>query len=351
MNLVIDYFRELGRAAAAGWNRFWFAPTDVATLGLMRILVGSMLVYTHLVWMKELDTFVAVDGLIPRASVDAFYGERGAWAFTYLWQCDSPTTLWTVHVSGLVVLGMFTVGLFTRVTSILSFIVTLSYIHRMPGTLFGLDQMNGMLVTYLMLAPSGSAYSVDRWLAARRAGGPLPSALPSTAATVATRLIQLHMCVIYFFAGLGKLQGDSWWGGYALWGAVANLEYQTVDVTWLASWPVLTAVLTEASAYWELMFCVIVWPRLLRPLAMAFAIPLHFGIGIAMGLMTFGLIMPVGVMAFASPALVRRLMDRGETASERAGGTEKSGAGEGSRAAAPIDTPREREPRRSRHAG
>lgn len=309
MNLIADYFRELGRAAVAGWNKFWFAPSDVATLALIRILAGSMLVYTHLVWMKELETFVAVDGLIPRATVEAFYGERMKWAFTYLWQCDSPTTLWAAHIVGLIVLVMFTAGLYTRVTSILSFLITLSYIHRLPGALFGLDQMNGMLVTYLMLAPCGAAYSVDRWLAARRAGHSLPPAAPTTSTTIATRLIQLHMCVIYFFAGLGKLQGDSWWAGDALWGAAANLEYQTLDITWLAYCPLLTAFLTQASAYWELAFCVIVWPRLLRPLTMAFAVPLHLGIGIALGLMTFGLIMPVGVMSFTSPWLIRRLIE------------------------------------------
>jgi hypothetical protein len=125
-------------------------------------------------------------------------------------------------------------------------------------------------------------------------------------------LIQLHLCVIYFFAGLGKLQGDSWWAGDALWRAASNLEYQTLDITWLAHWPLLTAFLTQASAYWELTFCVLIWPRLLRPLTMAFAVPLHLGIGIALGLMTFGLIMPVAVLSFAAPWFVRRLLERGE---------------------------------------
>ena len=33
MSLVADYLRELSRAAVDGWNRFWFTPRDVATLG------------------------------------------------------------------------------------------------------------------------------------------------------------------------------------------------------------------------------------------------------------------------------------------------------------------------------
>jgi hypothetical protein len=231
---------------------------------------------------------------------------------SYLWYVESPTVLHGLHYAGLAVLAMFTLGLFTRVTAVLSFVVALTYVNRVPGTLFGLDQINLLLVSYLMLAPSGAAYSLDRKLAERRSGRDLPPAPPSTAANVATRLIQLHMCIIYFFAGLGKLQGDTWWHGDALWGAVTNLEYQTVDLTWLADWPVLTAILSQATAYWELTFCVLIWPRLTRPLVMLLAIPLHLGIGICMGLMTFGLIMPVGVASFIEPWLTRRTLECGE---------------------------------------
>ena len=54
MHVVTDYFRELRQAAVAGWNRFWFAPTDPATLGLIRLFGGAMIFYTHLVWSKDL---------------------------------------------------------------------------------------------------------------------------------------------------------------------------------------------------------------------------------------------------------------------------------------------------------
>jgi hypothetical protein len=322
VNLVAAYFRELFRASVAGWNRFWFTPRDVATLAAIRVAAGAMLFYTHLVWTKELDAFFGADGFVPAAAAESFYeatGTNARYAVSYLWYVDSPVMLRALHYAGLAVLAMFTLGLFTRVTGVLSFIVALSYVNRVPGTLFGLDQINLLLVTYLMLAPCGAAYSLDRRLAARRAGRELPPAAPSTAANVATRLIQLHMCVIYFFAGLGKLQGDTWWHGDALWGAVANLEYQTVDLTWLSEHPVLTAFLTQGTAYWELTFPALIWPRLTRPLVMFVAIPLHLGIGICMGLMTFGLIMPVGVASFVEPWLTRRMLESGETEQGRGG--------------------------------
>jgi hypothetical protein len=318
VKLLVDYLRELWRASIAGWNRFWFTPVDPATLGLLRILAGAMLFYTHLVWGIDLDRFLGADGLIPVASAKSLYGDSFRWAVSLLWYVDSPVALRVVHYGGLIVLAMFTVGLFTRVTSILAFVVALSYVNRVPGALFGLDQINVMLATYLMLGPCGAAYSVDRWRAVRRAGEGGAPVVPSIAANVATRLIQLHMCLIYFFAGLGKLQGDMWWEGTALWGAAFNLEYQTVDLTWLVRHPVFTAVLTQGTAYWEMFFCVLVWPRLLRPLVLFIALPLHLGIGICMGLMTFGLVMPIGLVSFVSPSLVRRLLD-----------CQQAGAGEG----------------------
>ena len=58
MKLITDYLRELGSASLTGWNRFWFSPSDPATLGLIRICTGAMLFYTHLVWSKDLLGFL-----------------------------------------------------------------------------------------------------------------------------------------------------------------------------------------------------------------------------------------------------------------------------------------------------
>ena len=53
------------------------------------------------------------------------------------------------------------------------------------------------------------------------------------------------MCVIYFFAGVSKLQGPSWWDGEAMWRAFANLEYQSLDMTWLAWHPWLVNAMSH----------------------------------------------------------------------------------------------------------
>jgi hypothetical protein len=198
------------------------------------------------------------------------------------------------------------IGLWTRAVSVLAFLFTVSYAYRTPGALFGLDQVNGFLSLYLILGPSGSRFSVDAWRA-KRAGRSLDR--PSVTANIAVRLMQCQLCVLYLFAGLSKLQGQTWWTGQAVWGGVANQEYQTLDLTWLASWPLLVNVLTHATVAWELSYCVLIWNRWTRPLVLLGAIGLHFGIITALGMPTFGLAMLIANLAFVSPKLIRQFCD------------------------------------------
>ncbi|MFI4873767.1 MAG: HTTM domain-containing protein, partial [Blastopirellula sp. JB062] len=233
--MIRDYFKELYGSAVEGWNRFWFTPADPATLGLIRILAGAMLFYTHLVWSLDLNGFMGVDGRFSHELTSRMQGlSPFAWSYLPLID-DSPAMLWTSHIAALVILVMFTLGLYTRTVGVLSFIITLSYAHRAPGALFGLDQINALLVMYLMLGAAGEAYSLDRWLRRRRSMRD-DSPRQSTIANLSIRLIQVHMCVIYLFAGLSKLSGETWWDGSAMWGALANSEYQSLDMTWLAAY-------------------------------------------------------------------------------------------------------------------
>ena len=238
-------------------------------------LAGAMLFYTHLVWSLGLEDFFLPTGWISAEA--ARPGAADPYAWSYFWWINSPDALWAVHIAALVAFAMLTVGLFSRVAAVASFLAAVSYVNRVPGAQFGLDQINVMLAMYLMLGPCGACYSVDRWLARRRRRRALPPVATSVSANLAIRLIQVHMCVIYFFAGLSKLQGETWWRGDALWGAVANLEYQSWDLTWLATWPMLVAVLTHVTVFWELSFCVLVWVPKLRPLVLAMAVPLAHG--------------------------------------------------------------------------
>ncbi len=314
MNIVKDYLRGLYDAAISGWDRFWFTPTDPATYCLIRVFAGLMLLYTHAVWTLDFDAFFGPNPWLPaevisRGEVNELLNlDEGTFRWSHFHWISSPALLWTIHWCALGVLAMFTLGLFSRVTSVLSFLITVSYIHRIPAAQFGLDDINGFLALYLIVGPSGACYSLDRLIARWRSGGKVPPVQSSHAANIGIRLIQLHMCVVYLFAGLAKLQGNSWWNGTAMWLSVANYEYQSIDMTWLASWPTTLNVMTHLAVWWEASYCFLVWPRWTRPIVIALAVPMHLGIACFLGMMTFGLVMLIGNLAFVSPNLVRSVV-------------------------------------------
>ncbi len=316
MQLLRDYFRDLIQTTSANWDRFWFTPADPATIGLLRILVGGMILYTHAVWSLNLNAFFGPHAWLNRDVVGLM--QRDGYQWSYLWLCESPAALWTVHGLALAVCLLFMLGVWTRVTSILTCLITLSYAHRAPEAMYGLDQINGFLslylaVAYLGIEPRGSAYSLDRWMTSRNLPRPLPATSPSITANIATRLIQVHMCVLYLFAGLSKLQGEAWWDGTAIWGAFANLEYQSLDMLWLVHQPWLINLMTHVTVVWEITYIALIWGRLTRPIVLALAIPVHLGICCFLGMMTFGSIMLIANLAFVSPALIRGLLDRNTT--------------------------------------
>ena len=107
------------------------------------------------------------------------------------------------------------------------------------------------------------------------------------------------------FAGCGKLLGSSWWNGEAIWGALANAEYQTVDLTWLAAYPLLINLITHLTLAWEVSYVILVWPLWSRPLVISMALAVHLGIGMTMGMVEFGLIMVTANFIFVPPGAFR----------------------------------------------
>jgi hypothetical protein len=316
-----QFLARVATDAIGAWNQFWFAAVDPATLGLLRILGGAMLVYTHAVWTIDLaaffgpDSWVSLDTaqMLHRGPEDApgdlFAGTSFVWSVFFF--ATTPKLVWAVHIATLIACTLLTLGLFTRPAAVLTWILAVSYVHRTPGALFGLDQINTLLAFALMIGPSGACYSLDSWLRRRKAaksGTTLPAFNPSIGANVALRLVQLHMCVVYMFAGIGKLTGVAWWNGTGLWGAVANLEYQSLDATWLAWWPAFGAFMSHLTVYWEIYYPVLIWPRATRPWMLLLAIPLHLGIAFFMGMITFGLVMLIGNFAFVRPETTRALL-------------------------------------------
>ncbi len=262
---------------------------------------------------------------------------RGMTAFSLWFHVTDPRAMMAAHLAVVLASFFLMVGFCTRVMSVVTWFGFLSYIHRNPTALFGADTMMVILLTYLMIGPSGGALSVDRLIAAwwsrakpgvihawcRLLGRPLPAdadiapatydpqPTPTVSANVAVRLLQIHLCIIYLIAGLSKLLGPSWWSGHALWSVLANYEFapmhfeaynrllrllgrnQLVFETFLTGGAIFTLV-------FEIGYAFLIWRPLMRRPYLLAALLLHGLIGVLMGLKTFALIMLVMNFAFLS---------------------------------------------------
>lgn len=315
--VVTAAFVSVQRAAGRLWTRwreFWFKPADPTPLAVMRILFGGMLFYTHLVWGLNLEGFFGPNGWQGTDLVRAVQQDQFAWSFWW-WVPDGLRL--SVHLISLGVLALYTLGAFTPATSIMAYVITVSYAYRAPLANYGLDQINGIAALYLAIGPSGAVLSVDRlWQRYRASRGrprgekicTVPPVAQSVRANLALRLMQVQLCVIYIFACQSKLQGESWWSGQAIWRAVSNLEYQSTDLTWLAWYPWLVNLLTHATIIWEMTFWALVWRPICRPVVLLIGVFIHLGIGAFMGMWTFGLAVIFLYVAFVPAATLKAVL-------------------------------------------
>jgi hypothetical protein len=250
--------------------------------------------------------------------------------FSVWFHVTDPTQMAVIHAGVIVLIVMFTAGLFTRVTSVLVWLAVVGYIHRTQQVLFGMDTMMNILLFYLMIGNSGAALSVDRLIARYRAARAslrrsgtideptrafLAQAPPSVGANLGVRLIQVHFCFIYLAAGLSKLKGPAWWDGRAFWDVMINPEFTLMRYVWfedmirgIASVKPLYYVTTALGVWFtwglEIAFPFLIWTRL-RPVMLWLAVLLHAGIGVLMGLNIFELLMMTMLLVFFPPGVIR----------------------------------------------
>jgi len=328
--LLSDAAEQVLAAAStvrAGWNRFLFRPADPTALGLVRIAAGLLAFWSLLVLGLDLEAYLGTAGW-QSLSVSRAMSRPFAWS---IWWLVGDAWLRPMWLAGLAVSLLCALGLWSRATTVLTWIVMVSTVRRAPSAVFGFDQILSMLLLYLAATgASGQAASLDRFLerlrqARRRAFAQPPRQRPdgqgrdvapgqpgrpqaSVSANLALRLIQLHLALIYGIAGLAKLQGLSWWNGEAVWRMMATGEFVALDFTPLARWPMLTATLTHATLSFELLYPILIWSHTARPFLIAGATLLHTAIAVVNpGLMEFGLAMIAANLAFVPGAYLRSL--------------------------------------------
>ncbi|MFO0849801.1 MAG: hypothetical protein U0871_14795 [Gemmataceae bacterium] len=250
--------------------------------------------------------------------------------FSLWFHVTDPTGMAVAHTVVIGIMVLFTVGLWTRVTSVLTWLAAVSYIHRTQQVMFGMDTMMNILLFYLMIGDSGAALSVDRVikryravrLSLQRSGTVDEATLAylhqppySASAGFALRLLQVHFCFIYMAAGLSKLKGAAWWNHHAYWDTLVNPEFTLVHYTWyenlartaVSSRPVYALMAAGGifvTFFAEIGLPFLVWTRV-RPWIVMFGFVLHAGVAVFMGLWIFSLLMMTLLLSYLPGAAIR----------------------------------------------
>jgi HTTM domain len=201
-------------------------------------------------------------------------------------------------------------GFKTRLAAVVVFACLISFARRNPWVLNSGDLLIFVLGFYLMLAPSGAALSVDRWLRTRSRFWEFPrrSFWP-------LRLVQIQVSLLYFFAVWGKLRGETWNDGTAVSYAFRLEDLERFPVPGLVTDSLLLVnLLTYGTLAIELALAILVWNGRLRPWVLLLGVMLHLGIAYAVRVGFFSYAAVVGYIVFLPPATVSawlyRLRDR-----------------------------------------
>jgi hypothetical protein len=333
-----SYLETLVSETGRGWNRFWFTPSDPLPLGVLRIAVGAIAVYLIASLTPDLNRYFGARGMLPvSALVNLEEPTRNdlqtvpapvreamprEYRFSYLDRIHSDGALTAVHFLGLGVLLLFTLGLFTRITAVAALIVFLSYLHRGPMLTSGTEPIVAMLIFYLCIGPSGSTCSLDAWLAAKRQSHSehdieADAIATSPWATLALRLIQVHLTLIYAMMAVGKVGNEVWWSGMGIWWLIARTDSRMIDLTGLHQVPLLVNAWTYAVLFWQSLMPILIWNRLARPLMLGLNAVMWILLAPVVGNLPLAAIMIVASLAFVSPEVLRRWVLR-RPAEERA---------------------------------
>jgi len=305
------------------WVDCWFRPIDPVGLHVLRVLAGILFLAWLLPFAARADGLFGLDGWFDRTayreSARLADDARSPPGWSIVYGCGANrAAFYAVYAASLAVVGLFTLGVATRITSILTWIAAVSFTAN-PAIAHDADALVVAVAFHLMIGYAFLGLASPRsgriawfgdmnqslWRVMRRKGAG-DSGEPSAAANVALRMLQAHTVIVLVTSGLHKLQFGDWWAGVALWYPLhPPLDTSFEEARSHASHGIAYLTLLSIGAYatlaWQIALPAFAWKAAWRPLLLGGA-----AIGWAAntwiyGSPLFGPAIAVGCLAFVTP--------------------------------------------------
>jgi hypothetical protein len=273
---------------------FLTAPASGRPLAFLRIgLCVVLLIQAWALW-ANLDQLFGCFGLVQWSVAESIAPDgvpRVGWISSLL-GLDPATSLHGLFLLYVMSLVGLLVGWRTGCMTAIAWLTHLALMTSGRTAVYGVDALAHVTLFYFLWLPVSAEASIDR-LAGRVSGA------ASWQARLGLRIMQLHLCVVYFAAGVLKAPGEDWQNGEAIWRALMCRDLAVYDFSWLAEVPYLVWATTWATLVVEIGYAFFVWPRRTRTLWVLAVIGLHLGIAVTMGLWSFsGVMIVLNVGAF-----------------------------------------------------
>jgi hypothetical protein len=197
----------------------------------------------------------------------------------------SEETVLSVAWACLLSAGCFLLlGLFCRPTAIVAWFLHLCAAESGGLLAYGADTFMTTALFYLMLSPLPDRYSFDHWVIETK-----PKNLQLLGFW--RRVLQVHLCFVYFIGGLAKCLGNGWWNGSNLWRSLIRPPFNLVPPDILVCFKYALPALGISICLLEVSYPIFIWMKKTRRIWLVCILVMHAAIGLLMGLYLFALVM------------------------------------------------------------
>jgi Vitamin K-dependent gamma-carboxylase len=284
------------RKLREAWDHFFFTPQSPVPISLFRIFwgicVSAKILLLHSDWLN----WYGVHGWVTLQTMQVVEPGIRLNLFTVMPQDDRWIAAFFWVFLGCALL--LTVGLWTRVMSVAVFLCLTSIDQRSLLMLHGGDTFLRCAGFFLMFAPAGAAFSLDRVIAIRRGK---QDAQIKPRAPWAQRIIQLELALLYLTSFFWKLKGHTWLNGTALYYVI---HLHSIARFPLPHWMQSTAMLRVGS--WltlalEFSLGTLIWSRRFRNPLLLLGLLFHLSIEYSFNLPLFEFDVLTAYILFVDP--------------------------------------------------
>lgn len=277
------------------WNDFFFKPASPLPVAVFRIAFGLLVVVMLITEsMPDWDFWYGPAGPVQMNCLrDHFFRCPVFDIFDIIPASANHGFMWVVLAAAV----CLTIGLFTRLSAVFTWMALVSLDHHNPWNISGSDDMMRLLAFGLMFTRCGEMLSVDSWWKRKFR----PQDVKTTFAPWGQRMLQIQVALAYWGASMAKIGGSQWIDGTAVYYSSHLEDFYRLPVGHLFDSLAFCQFLSWSTLFVETSLWTLIWFKECRYWVLLGGVLLHIGIDYSMSLPIFEMLFVASYVVFIEP--------------------------------------------------